>query len=39
MVDSIAELTLIFADFIFYFYFYLRGFITFETSQLKDRRS
>jgi len=36
MVDSVEELTLFLADFILYFYFYLRQFITFETSELKD---
>ena len=38
MVDSVEELTFFLADFILYFYFYLKQFITFETSELKDRR-
>jgi len=38
MVDSVEELTFLLSDFILYFYFYLRQFITFETSELRDRR-
>jgi len=38
MVDSVEELTFLLSDFILYFYFYLRQFITFETNELRDRR-